>query len=674
MNYNTEYNSQITGLRGISVILVILFHLNEDIFFFGYLGVDIFFVISGYVITLTLHKEFVKKKQIKIINFYYRRIKRLLPSLIVCVFFTFFTYIIIADLIYFKEITKSAITSIFGFSNIYYILSNQDYFINNLENPFIHTWSLGIEEQYYLVYPFLLLAIYSVSKFFKINLFTLIFFLTSLSFFVTFIQYPLFDNFYFPLSRFWEISLGCLLFFFQRNKIKTHLQNILLTFQIIISSIILYFINYDVYKTILIINLLIFSIIYFDKNFLNIFLNNFYISYIGKISYSIYLFHFPIIVFCLYFFDGYSYYFIALILIFLISFLNYHLVENTFINLKFNFSLYKYFNLTFIIISIFFLYSYYDDNKKFKSSINRFLYNFEITAFKYNLNTKDNYMYLKNTTNIENYSFKNIDLRNCSAQRIMPKEFYYENCYINNKTDNLIHVIGDSQAEQIVPMLLENNSEFDYLITPMLGATFFPNLYYEYKNQLVNHKTKINTHYINLISEILDENYIKYKNRIILIAGRTGFALNNFNFFNSDTKSIDNDKLKSIVFNNFERLIKKNNINTKFILIPDIPVPSLTLAECVKNIKNPINYKNECKFDISKFTNERFSIDNIYKQLFLNNMNVFLFDFKDYNCENNLCMYFYEPYKPIYSRKNHFSVEYSIYMSSNFFKFVNKIK
>ena len=160
MNFNTEYKNEITGLRGISVLLVILFHINEEIFFFGFLGVDIFFVISGYVITLTLHKEYSKDKKIKIISFYLRRIKRLFPSLICCIFFTYFVYMIVADLIYFKEITKSAITSIFGFSNLYYIISNQNYFINSIENPFIHTWSLGIEEQYYLIYPFFLLLIY----------------------------------------------------------------------------------------------------------------------------------------------------------------------------------------------------------------------------------------------------------------------------------------------------------------------------------------------------------------------------------------------------------------------------------------------------------------------------------------------------------------------------------
>ena len=88
MKTNLVYYSEIDGLRAIAVALVILFHINSQIFLFGYLGVDIFFVISGFVISQSLYKDYIKNQKISIINFYIRRFKRLYPALMTVIFVT----------------------------------------------------------------------------------------------------------------------------------------------------------------------------------------------------------------------------------------------------------------------------------------------------------------------------------------------------------------------------------------------------------------------------------------------------------------------------------------------------------------------------------------------------------------------------------------------------------
>ena len=158
MNLNIDFKNHIQSLRGISVILVIFYHLNIDYFSKGYLGVDIFLVISGYVITQRLYKDYLENKKISIMNFYLRRFFRIFPNLFFIVSFVYVFYLIFGPPD--KSLYKSAIFSIFGLSNLFFLFENKNYFDtllgNLLSDPLAHTWSLGIEEQFYLIYPFIL--------------------------------------------------------------------------------------------------------------------------------------------------------------------------------------------------------------------------------------------------------------------------------------------------------------------------------------------------------------------------------------------------------------------------------------------------------------------------------------------------------------------------------------
>jgi len=147
-----SYIKHIDGLRAVAIISVILFHLNLDYFKGGFVGVDIFFVISGFLIT----QWFVKRSSIKNFSllkiFFENRIKRLIPLLFfVKIIILIFGFILMNSYQY-KLLIDQNLYSLFFLSNIY-LWKNSDYFsLNTFENPLVHTWSLSLEEQFYIFF------------------------------------------------------------------------------------------------------------------------------------------------------------------------------------------------------------------------------------------------------------------------------------------------------------------------------------------------------------------------------------------------------------------------------------------------------------------------------------------------------------------------------------------
>jgi peptidoglycan/LPS O-acetylase OafA/YrhL len=149
----SSYRPEIDGLRAIAVISVIVNHFNKALLPSGYLGVDIFFVISGYVITSSLSGRPHDSLLDVFLGFYSRRIKRLVPALLLCVVVT---AVLIS--LFNPEPRNSLLTgSLFGLSNLFLLQHATDYFDPSTElNAFTQTWSLGVEEQFYLIFPFLI--------------------------------------------------------------------------------------------------------------------------------------------------------------------------------------------------------------------------------------------------------------------------------------------------------------------------------------------------------------------------------------------------------------------------------------------------------------------------------------------------------------------------------------
>jgi len=152
---HNPYRPEIDGIRAFAVIAVIINHFNKEILPSGYLGVDIFFVISGFVITSSLAGRSNKNLNLRdfLTGFYARRIKRLVPALVL---FVFVTSVLICLFNPNPDFSiKTGVASLFGLSNLYLLKQSTDYFAASTAlNVFTHTWSLGVEEQFYLIFPF----------------------------------------------------------------------------------------------------------------------------------------------------------------------------------------------------------------------------------------------------------------------------------------------------------------------------------------------------------------------------------------------------------------------------------------------------------------------------------------------------------------------------------------
>ncbi|EJL7016593.1 acyltransferase [Vibrio cholerae] len=200
-----NYRPDIDGLRALAVLSVVLYHAFPSYLQGGFVGVDIFFVISGFLITSILLKE-LNNDDFKFSDFYLRRFNRIFPSLIVVLIFSFF----IGWFIYlpkeFEQLSKHILGGVFFVSN-FILLGEVGYFDAAAETkPLLHLWSLGIEEQFYIVWPFLLWFLYHRPRLF-VRVIALI---TLCSFILNVIA--IYTNpevaFYSPFTRFWELLTG----------------------------------------------------------------------------------------------------------------------------------------------------------------------------------------------------------------------------------------------------------------------------------------------------------------------------------------------------------------------------------------------------------------------------------------------------------------------------------
>ena len=305
------YRPEIDGLRAIAVGAVILYHAQITIFGHqpfkgGFIGVDIFFVISGYLITSIILKELVTTGSFSFKHFYERRIRRILPALlfVMLVSLPFAWMYLLPDS--FVDFSKSILYSLGFSSNFYFHYSGQIYgATDGLLKPFLHTWSLSVEEQYYILFPIVLLITYKFFRKYLIHILTFGFIISLGLAEWTSRNYPSI-SFYFIHTRMWELLAGSILSYFEITKgrrSKNQLLNITLPtigLVLIIHSII-FFDNDTLHPSFFTLSPIIgvCLIIWFsnkDELITKVLSTKLFVG-IGLISYSLYLWHYPIFAF-----------------------------------------------------------------------------------------------------------------------------------------------------------------------------------------------------------------------------------------------------------------------------------------------------------------------------------------------------------------------------------------
>jgi len=299
-----EYRSDIDGLRAFSVLSVIIFHSGFNVLSGGFIGVDVFFVISGYLITSLIYKE-LESGSFSFKSFYKRRAARLLPALLVTLLMVLLFGFYFYDLNSFDNLGKEIFFSSFGAANILFS-QGVNYFANDESvKPLLHLWSLGVEEQFYIFWPFILIFCFALPNFWLFSITALLFF-TSFILSITSIESEPIASYFLLQYRAFELILGSLIALLQ---IRGYIP-------LINSTKFLKLINFTA------ILLIILPVFLLDKNSsfpgfnalypcfgaalliafpvsgsLKKIFSNKYIVYIGLISYPLYLFHQPILSF-----------------------------------------------------------------------------------------------------------------------------------------------------------------------------------------------------------------------------------------------------------------------------------------------------------------------------------------------------------------------------------------
>lgn len=314
ISLNTRYLPGLDGLRAIAVIAIIVYHLNPKWLSGGFIGVDTFFVISGYLITSLLLNEYQKNGKINLLKFWKKRIKRLIPAVLfllacVCVYTLLFEPSIV------KDVRHDAIAALLYVSNWWYIFRDVSYFDSFKLMPLKHLWSLAIEEQFYLIWPIFFSLFFKKGIFNKKVIFwTFIISIISVAF-MMFLAQPNADNsrVYFGTdTRLQTLLLGVLLAyvwppFRLKSNISTPLKLSIESLGIISLCSLIFFMvtvssndNWFYFGGIYIISLLTLPAIASSVHpgtLLSKALGNPVFLWIGQRSYSLYLWHYPIIVF-----------------------------------------------------------------------------------------------------------------------------------------------------------------------------------------------------------------------------------------------------------------------------------------------------------------------------------------------------------------------------------------
>ena len=304
------YRKDIDGLRAVAVFAVIFFHLKINFFDWfkfngGFIGVDVFFVISGFLISSIVFSE-IKRKKFSIKNFYNRRARRILPIFMLVGFlssiFSFYLFLP-GDL---QEFSNSLISGIFFSSNFFFWQNTGYFFADNELKPLIHTWSLSVEEQFYILFPIFILISF---RYFKQLITPLLLIVLVLSLVLAHIESSngSAGSFFLLPTRAWELIAGILCTIILKKNI--YLPRLL---RELLSVIGLAFIIFSIFIfeeemahpgfiTLIPVLGTMLVIIFCNKNlFLYKILGNRFLVFNGLISYSLYMWHQPIISFLSY--------------------------------------------------------------------------------------------------------------------------------------------------------------------------------------------------------------------------------------------------------------------------------------------------------------------------------------------------------------------------------------
>lgn len=596
-----NYRPEIDGLRSIAVVSVILYHaqiviFNHKLFNGGFIGVDIFFVISGYLITSIIIRELNDKGKFLFRNFYLRRARRILPALLFVILATIpFSWIYLYPIDLF-DYSKSVLYSIGFVSNFYFHFSGLEYGSpESLLKPFLHTWSLAVEEQYYIIFPIVLVLIFRYFRKYLIH--TLSIFLVVSLFLAEWgsRNYPS-STFYLLHSRVWELVFGSLVAYFEiKLGHRCKKKNLCKVFPIIGLSLIIFsilFFNNKIFHPSLytlcpVIGVTL--ILWFSSkdDIITKILSHTSCVKIGLISYSLYLWHYPIFSFAKnleFFFNNNIEKLFLIILTFFLATFTYYFVEQP---ARKKYSSKNFLLILFTSISIILIY------------IVTVIIN---DGFAKRLK-------VKNYQEMHTYRYLTQEGKLCFGRN---KNF----CNFNSH-DKKIILLGDSHMASL-SYDLNDRVKDKYSFLPLTMPGYF---HLRDVKQINKHTKKINKHY-EISRKNIDKILNKSEGNIIIIGGVAslyfynkridGRALHWDNMFvNKDTLKYDSTLVKKA----FVNLIKELSIDNKVIILYPIPEVGVNLQK--KKFENMVRVFD---YKYSDFLKQNQEVVNFFESINLPNV------------------------------------------------------
>ena len=578
-----NYRPEIDGLRAIAVIAVITYHakitiFNSELFKGGFIGVDIFFVISGYLITSIILKELVDTGKFSFKHFYQRRIRRILPALLLVMLVSIpfaWIYLMPSSLIGFS---KSIFYSLGFSSNYYFWDSGQQYgAISGLLKPFLHTWSLSVEEQYYILFPIILLFAF---KYFRkyLHFILILSFVASLGFADWSSRNYSSFNFYFLPTRVWELLAGSILAYFEirlGHRSRNQSLNLILPGIgiLLIGHSILFFNDKIFHPSFYSLSPIVgvSFIIWFshkDELITKILSSKLFVG-IGLISYSLYLWHYPVFAFSRItaYTQGSVFRAILLGLIILIlSITSYYFIEKPARNKESSFK--KIFII--LLISIFIISSLNLITILQKGFETRFYVSdtYQFSKLKYE---KENRYFEKN------YDYDNYNLRknvlivgNSHAEdilEILSSTSLKDKIYFNLASPKIRNEDYNFQIEKFFNFLKGNKKSVDSINN---NKDFLNHLIKQYSNaDLIILGTRYDNADLNILDELirllkLDNKKIMIFNNALSQSERLSYKLNRLDYYVFKNKKFPNKReLKEIEQNMFEDLKRKKDVNLR---------------------------------------------------------------------------------------------------------------
>jgi peptidoglycan/LPS O-acetylase OafA/YrhL len=561
------------GLRAIAVFSIIIYHANitifgNEIFKSGFFGVDIFFVISGYLITLTILNELTNTGTFSFSHFYEKRIRRIFPTLFFVIFVSIpfaWIYLVPNNLI---DYFKSIITSLSFSSNFYFWFSGKQFGMDGLK-PFLHTWSLSVLVQYYIIFP---LCLYILFKYFR----KFLIYILIIGLLISLVladwgskNHSSFNFFVLP-TRIWELLAGSILAYFEiinghRSKNKM-LNSLLPSIGFLLIGCSLLFFNVKMfhpsfYTLTPIIGVCL--IIWFsnkDELTTKILSNKLFVA-IGLISYPLYLWHYPIL---------------------LVARIN-GFIQGDIINKI----------LIILLILILSVFSYHFIEKFFRNKKNKFKDIFSIIILNYLIFFSLHIFLLKNESLMldrKNFEYNVLENTRGIWEKCAIDEIINDNYCKIGAFDNKVFLIGDSHLLPLINDLGKKLNQKNYELNNLIQ----PALIYRGKSKSRDDKR------VNFLKNI--------KNSILIFGG----------YYHR----IDKDEL-NLIYNyykeDFELFLKNNNkiiFLTPIPTVPFDPIKELNLVMKNKKIDISIN-----KTDVIKRNKLAINFINKFKDISILDLN-----------------------------------------------------